>query len=316
MAYTKILKRAVEITWRYKALWLFGFLLAFSSGGGYGNIGRGVEYRVRSGEQLPLQFALGMVFVAIILVLALVIIGIVLTNISRAALIGMVREIEDTEHTSISNGWRIGWMRLLPLIGLDLAIGIPLLFIAIVLIIMGLSPLALLFAQRRVLTILGILLTVLFMLMVIGLLIVAGALVGLWRDFAYRQCVLEGKGILDSLCSAYHIVRKNLQQVGLLWLLLFGIDLLVGFITVPLSLIIMGMAVAPVGLLYVTTESLAMAILTGILLVTPAVLLLSFLGGIYQVFRSTTWTLAYLQLQSGAHSAEIDFLLSQAQLHK
>nr|MBC7244350.1 hypothetical protein [Chloroflexota bacterium] len=303
MEYVKILKRAVEITWRHKALWLFGFLLAFFSGGGGGNIGRGIEYRVRSGEQLPLELALGMVFFVIILVLTLVVIGIVLTNISRGALIGMVREIEGTEHTCISDGWRIGWSRFLPLIGIDLVTGIPLLFAAIALIILGLSPLALLLFQRRVLTALGILLTVLLMLFVIGLLIVAGALVGLWLDFAYRQCVLESKGVLDSLRAAYRIVRQNLRQVGLLWLLLFGIDLLVGMIMVPLSLIVMGMAVAPAGLLYAATESLSMAILMGILITTPAVLFLTFLGGIYQVFRSATWTIAYLKLRAEAHSA-------------
>ncbi|MGB9879279.1 MAG: DUF7544 domain-containing protein, partial [Anaerolineae bacterium] len=218
MNYTQILKRALEITWRHKALWLFGFLLAFFSGGSGGNIGRGLEYRMRPGDQLPLALSLGIVLFAMALMLVLVVAGIALTNISRGALIGMVREVEETEHTTIHSGWHIGWSRFLPLIGIDLVTGIPMLIVVITSVALGLSPLVLLFFEKHVLTILGILLTVLFMLLVIGLLIIAGAVLGLWRDFAYRQCVLERKGILDSLREGYRIARQNLRHVGLMWL--------------------------------------------------------------------------------------------------
>jgi len=301
MDYTKILKRALEITWRYKALWLFGFLLAFFSGSG-GNIGRGFEYRMRPGDQLPPGLIWGIVLFALVLILVLVIAGIVITSISRGALIGMVHEVEETEHTTVRSGWRIGWARFLPLIGIDLVTAIPLLIIALTLVALGLSPLVLLFFQKRVLTILGILLTVFFMLLVIGLLIVVGAAFGLWRDFAYRQCVLKRKGILDSLRDGYHIVRQNLQRVSLMWLLLFGIDLLVGLIMAPLAFAAFAMVAAPTGMLYVATKSALLAILLALLMAIPVILLLAFLGGIYQVYRSATWTLTYLALQAEPHS--------------
>lgn len=302
MDYIKILKRAMEITWRHKALWLFGFLLAFFSGGGGGNLSRTLQYRMRPGESLPLGLTLGIILFLASLAFVFVLAGIVLTNISRGALIGMVHEVEEAEHTNISSGWHIGWSRFLPLIGIDLLTGIPLLILVVVLISLGLSPLVLLFFQKRALTILGVALTVLFMLLIIGLLIIAGAALGLWRDFAYRHCVVERKGVLDSLRGAYQVVRQNLRHAGVIWLLLFGIDLLVGFVMVPIALIALGMAAAPAGILYATTESVALAVVSGILIAIPAILLLTFVAGIYQVFRSATWTLTYLALQAELHS--------------
>ncbi len=169
--------------------------------------------------------------------------------------------------------------------------------LVVVLISLGLSPLVLLFFQKRALTILGVVLTVLFMLLAIGLLIITGAALGLWRDFAYRQCVVEKKGVLDSLCGAYQVVRQNLKQAVIMWLLLFGTDLLASFIMVPLALIAFGMAAAPAGIVYATTESMILAMLFGIVVAVPAILLLTFIAGIYQAFRSAAWTLTYLVLQ-------------------
>lgn len=296
MDYVKILKRAAEITWRHKALWLFGFLLAFFSGGGGGNFGRMFQYRMRPGDSLPPWLTLGLILFLAGLAFVFVLAGIVLSSISQCALIGMVCEVQQTERTSIRSGWHIGWSRFLPLIGIDLLTGIPVLILVVVLISLGLSPLVLLFFQKRALTILGVVLTVLFMLLVIGLLIIMGAVLGLWRDFAYRQCVVEKKGVLDSLRGAYQVVRQNLKHVGIIWLLLFGTDLLVGFIMLPLALIAVGMAAAPAGMLYALTDSVALAIFFGLVIAVPAILLLTFVAGIYQAFRSAVWTLTYLAL--------------------
>ena len=41
MDHMKVLRRSFEITWRYRVLWVFGILLALTSGGGGGNGGGG-----------------------------------------------------------------------------------------------------------------------------------------------------------------------------------------------------------------------------------------------------------------------------------
>ena len=39
MDHVKILKRALDTTWRYRALWIFGIILALTTGGGSGGGG-------------------------------------------------------------------------------------------------------------------------------------------------------------------------------------------------------------------------------------------------------------------------------------
>ncbi len=297
MDYTKILKRAWEITWRHKALWLFGFLLALVGGGGGGGGGRGAQYVTGAGDQLRPGWILVTVLLLLIIVLVLVVVSVIVAHLSRAALIGMVREVEETGNTSVRSGWRMGWSRFLPLFAIDLVINIPVAIAAFVLIVLGLSPLLLLLAQRRILAILAIVLTVLLML-VFGILLVVGLVLSVVRELAYRQCVLERKGVLDCIRDAYRMGRENLRHVGVVWLLLFGINLAVGIVLMPLFLLVVAIAAGPALVVYGVTEALAPALVVGIPLGILGILFLALLGGIHQVFRSATWTLAYLELQA------------------
>jgi hypothetical protein len=249
-------------------------------------------------DQLRPEWVLGIVLFVIALVLAIAIVAIVLTNISRGALIGMVGQVEETGETSVRSGWRIGSSRFWSLLGIDLVTVIPIIIAAIALIIVALLPLVLGLGQRESLTALGILLTVLLMLGVVGLLIVAGVVLGILREFAYRQCVLEGKGALDSIRGGYRMARQNLRHVGVVWLLLVGIDLAVGIVAIPLALVVFGLAAAPAAAIYAASKAIGPALVAGILIAIPGALLLALLGGVHLVFRSTTWTLAYRELQA------------------
>ncbi|NIO69211.1 MAG: hypothetical protein GTN71_09300, partial [Anaerolineae bacterium] len=54
----KVLKRAWEITWRYRALWIFGIILALTTaGGGFrgGGGGDGIQYDFKGEDFLDLQ---------------------------------------------------------------------------------------------------------------------------------------------------------------------------------------------------------------------------------------------------------------------
>jgi hypothetical protein len=296
MDYVKILKRALEITWRHKALWLFGFLMALFSGGGGAGGGQGAQYVMDPGYRVEPALVLALVFVVLLIVLVLVAVGIIISYLSRGALIGMVREVEETGDTSVRSGWRIGWSRFLPLFAIDLAIGVPAAIVAILLIALALSPLLLLVAQRDVVSVLGILLTVLAMVLVIGLLIIMGVALSLLRELAHRQCVLEKKGVWDCIRDGYLMGRENLRHVGVTWLLLFGINLVIGVVSVPLFVVLFIAAAAPGILTYLTTDAVTPALVVGIPLLLLAFLLTTLLGAVYQVFHSAVWTLAYLEL--------------------
>ena len=62
MDYTKILKRALHTVWNYRALWIFGIILALTTGGGSWSAARGdgdegFQYNFR-GEDL-FRFEIG-----------------------------------------------------------------------------------------------------------------------------------------------------------------------------------------------------------------------------------------------------------------
>jgi hypothetical protein len=296
MDYMGILKRAWRVTWRHKALWLFGFLLApFGGGGGTGG-GKGVQYTFGSGERMPTGVDLALVVLIAIVALFLVLVGIVLRYVSVGALVGMVPEAEDTGKTSVRSGWRIGGPRFLRLLGIDLLLGVPMAIVAIVAIGLGLAPLLLLFAKSDALTILAVALTVALILGVIGLLAVLGIAISVVSTMAHRQCVLECKGVMDSIRSGYALVRHNLRHVGLVWLMMLVIGLVCAAVVLPVGALFLGLAAAPATALYAATKSVAASMLIGFLLAIPGLAILSFLGGIYEAFQSAAWTITYREL--------------------
>jgi len=297
--YTKILGRAWRITWRHKALWLFGFLLALTSGGGGGGgggTGSGAQSAAGLGNSVQLAWLLVLVPVLILIGLVMIVASIIINPLSTAALIGMVGEIEETEDTRARSGWRVGWSRFPRVLAIGLLLGIPAAIAAFVLIGLGASPLLLLLLQRRALTAVAIVLTVLLTLLVVGVLIVGGVALSIMGKLAYRQCVLDKNGIFDSIRGGYRLARENPRQVGAVWLLLFGVDLATGIVMVPLALAVVAIAAAPSILVYIVTETAAPAVLIGLPLVLLGILFLTVLAGIVQVARSTTWTLTYLEL--------------------
>jgi hypothetical protein len=248
-----------------------------------------------AGEQLPAWTGLAIVFLVVFGLLFLLL-SIVLRYLSRAALIGMVREAEEMDETSVRSGWRIGWSRFLPLFGIDLVIGIPAVIATLLLFGVGLAPLVVLAADEPALTMLAIALTVLVMLLAAGLLFAGGLVLSVLGELAHRQCVLEGRGVFDSLRDGYHLGRENLRHVGLAWLLLLGISLAFGAITTALAVVVFGIAAAPAAAVYAATEAALASVLVGILFAIPGILLFSLVGGVYEVFRSAVWTLTYLEL--------------------
>jgi hypothetical protein len=294
--HSEILRRAWEITRRHRALWVFGFLLALFSGGGGAGSGQGAQYTMGGGRHVDPALLLMIAGAVLLFVVFMILLSIVLTYTSRGALIGMVREVEETTETSARSGWRIGWSRFLRLFAIDLVIGVPAVITAIVLLALGLSPLLLLIAEQRALTIVAIVLTVMLMLLLIGLLIVMGVGLTVLGQLAHRQCVLEGKGVGDSIQDAYRMGRQNLKDVGVVWLLLLAVDIGVGIVLAPIAVVVFGAAAVSGFFTYLATDGVAPTLVVSIPAMLLAVLIMTALGAIHQVFRSAAWTLAYREL--------------------
>ena len=316
MDHIEVLKRAFKITWRHRALWLFGILLALTGGGG-----RGFRFNFPGGggggEGLPTPGDLGAgpeiapalitaIVVALVLFIIVLIVGFTMVRyVARTALIGMVKEIEDTGTTSVKSGFRTGWSRsAFRLFLIDLVIGIPMTIAVLLLLAFAASPLLLLFVDNIAARVIGVMVTVGLVIMVIILLVAAGVVISVLTLFFHRQCVLGEKGVIDSIRDGYWMVRRNLSKAGVMWLLMLGVGIGWGILLIPVTLIIGAFAFAagalPGGLIYLITGSeVAGFAIGGIIGVVVLAVPLIFVNGLYLAFQSCVWTLTYLEIEAG-----------------
>lgn len=154
MDHLKILKRALEITWKYRALWLIGLILVLAGGGvgakfrggpppgsspGGGGGGEGPYYEGPRGNpdwSVIWPMVLPIVIVVVLLILAVIAIALLIgfvklfaRYVARTSLIQMVQSYEETgEEIGFWRGLRLGWSRsALNLFGVRLIANLPLL---------------------------------------------------------------------------------------------------------------------------------------------------------------------------------------------
>lgn len=326
MDHIKVLSRGFEITWRYRALWVFGLILALviSSGGGNGGqyTAGGDDFQPPDGEftipEMPefWQEASGVIIAIAIglgcLLLLLTILAIIARYVARTAMIRMVDDHEETgERRSVGWGFRAGWSRAAwRLFLIDLLVAIPIALAFILLFGLALAPLLLWITENAVLGVLGTVMTVGLGFLVILLAIVVGIALRLLIHFIRRFCVLGGEGVVDSIRRGLDFGLRHALDIGIMALLLFGLYLVWSVLTVLVGalLLIAGILVggSPALLAGLITSLVAggpvpwiVAGLIGIpVLVLVVGLPLAFLEGLSYVYGSTTWTLTYRELRA------------------
>ena len=335
MEYGRIVKRAFNITWHHKALWVFGILAAFFGATWPG--GRAPQYSFdgkdiqRWRQDWPLMpgapfgrgglpalgapewqtvgaIILGVLGVLIVVGLLMALVGIIVRNTSLGALIGMVDEIEEGEQTSFKAGLATGWKRFLRLfaISLIMAIGVALVVFVVILVLgIGMAvvaaPGAMLIAGRGGLAALGILWSVFAGLAALALVVLVflalSALVTLVQEYAYRACVLDGMGVFDALSAGIALTRVRLRESVTMWLAMLGIRLALGLAAVPLIVLGFGAIVVPSALAAGATDSGWAALLIALPLAFLFFLAAAWVSGVYVTFRSAVWTLTFRELR-------------------
>ncbi len=328
MDYFKVLKRAWEITWRYRALWVFGILVALATGGGGGSGGGGSSGgNIPSGQgpfnggefpglHLGSEVVTALVVLAVALVLFLVLLGVVLAigrYIASTALIRMTDHYEETgEKVSVRQGFRLGWSRASwRLFLIDLLVSLPAVILALVSIGIALVPLLLWTTRNNTLGVLGTVATIGLVFLAVLLIVLLAVALNTLREFFWRVCVLEGQGVLDSIRKGFGLVKRRLGNVAMMWLIMLGIGLGYTIITIPVFLVLLlagvligGIPALLVGLLvHLLVAEGAAAWIAGGLVGLPVMLLVIvvpsiFIGGIYQTFNFNVWTLTYRELRA------------------
>ena len=316
MHYTDLIRRAWQITWRYKVLWIFGILLALASGGG-GSGGGGGSSGSGGGAVPPVpglqHLDPGAIFafsaLCCCLLLILVIALTILRYVARTALYRGVDQIEATGAAPTwREGFRLGWSnRAFRLWLLDLVVWIPFVVIALVLLALGATPLLLLIIDNPVARGLGIAGTIGLEILIIGLLIVAGIILSALGQFWSREIAIADRNLGESITIGYRLVRARLKEVSVMWLLMAAIGLGFAFVMLPIFIVVLMLALAVGGglgyALFRLTDSVLWAAFVGLppfLLIMLVPLML--IQGIYLVFESSTWTLTYREVAGAAET--------------
>lgn len=327
MDHIRILRRGFEIVRRYPVLWIFGFLLALASshGGGSSNSGYqfgGGNHGGNGGslpwpKEFPELFMPGQINTVIGVIIGLtcviVLLGIALTVVSYVAEASAIRMVDryeaDGEKYTFRQGWRLGWSRAAFRLWLiDLICGVVILVVILVLLAIAAAPLLLWVTKNNVLGMIGTAATITMGITVILAIILISAALSLLLVFSHRAAVLEGLGARDSLRRGWQIIRRRPGDAIIMGLLLFGLGLLFGIVLIPVFLIlglggvvIGGVPAVLVGFIVHQFVQGALPWVVAAIIGLPVLLLIlvlpmTFISGLFEIFSSSAWTLAYREM--------------------
>jgi hypothetical protein len=370
MDYVNLLKRAWQMVWRYRALWIFGALLALTTVNGFYLVndfdrdddqwgitvqltetatahlpGAGLRVDLTTPGSPTVEFRDGgrwrdvreidevfdlspwkewipsdvraVAITACIVLAGILVVGGILRYVSEAALIRMVSSSEETgERHSAGQGWRMGFSRTAwRLFLVDLGIALPVKLALLVLFLLAFSPLLLWLSGSVAAGAIGTVAAVGLFFLTICLSLVASAALSLLLQIIRRSCAVEGLGAGAAIRRGVSMARTNLKHVLWLWFIWMGTRLLWMFASIPIFILI-----SPIVLLFLLAGGviggvpavLIGAVLSPVLqspfswivggivglpiLIVVTSLPMLFLGGLVEIFKSSTWTLAYREL--------------------
>lgn len=264
-----IAKRSLSTLWTNKHLWFFGFFVAVGSGGGGGS---------RDGQGgASLATLPTWVFVLMGVGLLISLVFMVLHVLSEAALIEGVADGENGEQRTIREGLRRGRKHFWKLVGLKVLLGLVMVvtFAIIaapaILAHFGLLPIWLGVVVAVLLGLVGVpwLLTVYFI-----------------KNYAMRMVVLEGHGTIESIRRAKRFLHGRLGLSIKLTLMTmagqFGGSMAMGAVMIPTALL--------AGLAYLIGGLVPAAVIGGLIGIPLLILVMGATG----TFRSSVWTLGFI----------------------
>jgi hypothetical protein len=316
MDYGRILGRAWRVTWRWKILWILGFLAALGRGGSPGNSSSysfdGSEWAHPVHADRWPEIA-GIVAAVACLGLLIAIALWVVSVIARGGLIAGVQQVEDEDSTSFGRAWRVGVSRFWSLFGISFLTALP----VIILVVAGLVALvALGFGTAEAFDISdlagagGVTATVLCGGVLCCGGVILAVVLNLLRTFAERAAVLEGLGWIDAIRRGWQVIRENLGHTLIFWVVFLVIGIIFGIVVGGGITILMVpfAALFGSGMLEPGPWLIAPMCFGGLL----SALVLALLGSVLEVFTSATWTLAYREMTNLAPTPEPGLSLEPA----
>lgn len=327
MDYSQSIKRAVQITWRYKFLWVFGIIMALcgqASGGKprfqmnyrmpYAPFANGPEFPAYFPEPLGQTPIMTYIAIGILLVIVFGLISIVVGAIGRSALIKSVDRVEDGENINFSGSWRDGLAKAVPIGLLELLLYTPLLIVGGTIVIIAFTQLWPFFSQLATyrpnpespepppfVDNLFAIFPAIFATIcgVICFFVIIQIILALFRTFGSRAIVLENQGVMSSFSRSWYLFRKNMGSTIILAILLFVISMVIGLIVaLPAIAIMFPIMISTMPDLVSGTgpSTGSYLLMGGVGLVI--IIIFSLINGVVQVFVEALWTIAYREFVS------------------
>jgi len=276
MDYGGLVKRALDIMWKFKYLWIFGFFLEFGSGGGGGGGNLPDKFKEPISDFLtgPL---LGALIFLLLAAFVIFIIFLILYIISQGGLIHCVWRIESGENPTLREGWNAGVRNFWRILGITILI-IVFVFAAAV---MTLGPFIVLLIAVKLLGLLSAMVLIpLFMILVVTI-----ALIDL---YAKRACIIEEKGVFDSIAEGWETLQRNLGKSLIMALIGIGstIVYVIGFLIAGLFLALPFIILGAINLFL----GIALGVMVGLIYIAVA-------SGAWGTYIDSLWTLAFLEMK-------------------
>jgi hypothetical protein len=258
----KILKRSWYILWSYRALWVFGLVLALAAGSSAGQgSNSGTRYEQSAGQNtqvtpqsmqeafrdfqrevnklfeqgIPDMKISGQELTALLwviggFILVMLIVGVVVAiarYVSETAVIRMVDEYESTSNKmTVRQGIRIGWSNTAwRLFLINLIVNLPVIALVLVLLIAGAGIYFAVVNGNANFAAISVVSTIVLVFITIFVVVILTILLHLLRNFFWRICVLENAGVRESLQRGFAMVLENWKNVGLMWLVMIGLGI-------------------------------------------------------------------------------------------
>jgi hypothetical protein len=257
----KILRRAWQILWNYRALWVFGLILALVAGGTSSGGNNGMQWQEDSqnnqmpsygsmqeflndlNRQIEKLFTQGIpefnisgealttfLWIVGVFVVFMLLVSIVVTiayYISETAVIRMVDEYESSGNKmTLHQGVRLGWSRTSwRLFLINLIVHLPGIVFFLILLIAGVA--IFLAVSNGNMTFTPVSIAAMIGLVFLGafVVVILSVVLYLLRPFFWRVSVFEDLGVGESLRRGFTMVRENWKNVGLMWLVMIGLGI-------------------------------------------------------------------------------------------
>lgn len=295
----QVIRRAAWIASRYRLLWPFGFLVVLIGGApAYPQLFLLVlrwSLPIEGSTAEPLRTLPGASLAAVLALLAWLSAAAIASYLSEGAVVRMVGEIERCGFTSIEQGVRAGWGCLTAVLRVALLSGLP---VGIVLAQCSMpAALPFLWPSPQAIAITEIACSLWPMLALVTLPLAAA--MNMPYEFILRRCLLAGRPAGAAIREGAHLMRQNLRRAAPLWLALLSAGLAAGLLLTILNLLGLFATIRTASTIYALSQSLAAAALAALPCFLLLVVAFSFLHGLYLIFYSAAWTVAYHVVAEG-----------------